>query len=449
MSDDDRPQKRIKLSPQSSSKTGKEYDPSVAERRRRSQAPTPSSRHVSVKSDPVIKSEDEAEDHGQPLHDFGAERSRAKREDSDDDESEVKVEDAETTPLSKNQQKKLQKRAEWEAKKPERKARRKEARAQRKQRRKEERLKNREPPPDVKKLTQQMNAELVPVTVVLDCSFNELMSENELKSLAGQIYRCYSDNRKARYKMSLWVSSFGGALESRFNNELHGHHENWTKDMNFCSNDFVAVSEAAKTAMPQRFPSIEKLAKIGGAWERNNVADKYVDLLKKHYEERRNSDTDTAGSQATQEVFSEHREVVYLSSEGDETITELKPFSTYIIGGLVDRNRHKGICHRRAKERGVRTAKLPIGEYLKMASRQVLATNHVFEILIQWMESGDWGKAFAEVIPTRKGWSLKDPKDEEIKEGDSEDVADVCNEAEDDIEQEAVISVKQEEDTRE
>lgn len=101
-------------------------------------------------------------------------------------------------------------------------------------------------------------------------------------------------------------------------------------------------------------------------------------------------------------------EVVYLTSDSPYTLDELKPYSTYIIGGLVDKNRHKGICYKTACEKGLKTAKLPIGEFMEMQSRFVLATNHVVEIMVRWLECGDWGKAFLNVIPKRKGGKLRD-----------------------------------------
>lgn len=104
----------------------------------------------------------------------------------------------------------------------------------------------------------------------------------------------------------------------------------------------------------------------------------------------------------------EQGEVVYLTSDSPYTLDELKPHSTYIIGGLVDKNRHKGICYRIACERGLKTAKLPIGEFMEMQSRFVLATNHVVEIMVRWLQCGDWGKAFLDVIPKRKGGKLKE-----------------------------------------
>ena len=99
--------------------------------------------------------------------------------------------------------------------------------------------------------------------------------------------------------------------------------------------------------------------------------------------------------------------IVYLSSDSENTLTTLSPYTTYIIGGIVDKNRHKGLCHKRACDAGIPTAKLPIGEYMTMQSRTVLTVNHVMEIMIRWLETGDWGKAFLKVIPKRKEAKLR------------------------------------------
>lgn len=117
-------------------------------------------------------------------------------------------------------------------------------------------------------------------------------------------------------------------------------------------------------------------------------------------------------------------EVIYLTSDSENTLDRLKPYSTYIIGGLVDKNRHKGICYKNACDRSTRTAKLPIQEYMDMQSRYVLATNHVVEIMIRWLECGDWGEAFMKVMPKRKGASLRqrldyDNAEENLLEGEA------------------------------
>jgi tRNA (guanine9-N1)-methyltransferase len=227
------------------------------------------------------------------------------------------------------------------------------------------------------------------------------MYDHELKSLGLQITRCYSDNRKAKYKTHLALSSFGGKMRERFDGILDKQYTSW-KGFQFFEEDFVAVAEKSKEWMtsPQDDEDIGAIRRATAEEEQDN--------------------------QATTGDASEEGEIIYLSSESDNVLTHLKPNSTYIIGGLVDKNRHKGICHRRAVDRNIKTAKLPIKEYLEMRDRQVLVTNHVLEILLKWMEFGDWGKAFMEVMPKRKGGKLRedgthDEDGEEDHEGNGEE----------------------------
>jgi len=53
----------------------------------------------------------------------------------------------------------------------------------------------------------------------------------------------------------------------------------------------------------------------------------------------------------------------------------------YIIGGLVDHNRHKGLCHRLATEQGVHHARLPLQENVNMSTRKELTIDHVFQVV--------------------------------------------------------------------
>ena len=48
-----------------------------------------------------------------------------------------------------------------------------------------------------------------------------------------------------------------------------------------------------------------------------------------------------------------------------------------------------------------------------MASRHVLTINQVLEIMLRWLESQDWEKAFMDVIPKRKFPEAQEGKDTE------------------------------------
>lgn len=299
----------------------------------------------------------------------------------------------EEPPISKSKLKKLKRDREWEENREQRKAKRKEKIQAKKERRRA--AHGAGAPGDPIPSNSSTNATYsfnackprggeikqpiqLPITIVLDCGFDDLMSEKECKSLGAQITRCYSDNQKAPFKAHIVISSFEGRLKERFNKILSGHYSSW-KGVRFLEDDFYEAGKQAKEWM-KGAPG----GKLSGALAHKEIPDQ----------------PSSTGDQ-------EAGELVYLTSDSPNTLTELKPYSTYIIGGIVDRNRHKGICYKRAMDRGVKTASLPIGDYMHMTSRFVLATNHVSEIMLQWLELGDWGEAFLRVIPKRKGGILK------------------------------------------
>ncbi|PGG99939.1 tRNA (guanine9-N1)-methyltransferase [Blastomyces parvus] len=286
-------------------------------------------------------------------------------------------------PLSKNQRKKLLKRERWEAGKEWRKEKRKEkitAKRERQRAAKAEAVARDKVDPDdtslmsrtERKKVEQQRSILLPITFVVDCDFDDLMIDKERVSLASQITRSYSDNAKAPFRAHMFFSSFNKLLKERFDTVLGKQYTRW-RGATFMQEDYVVAVERAKAQM--RKPTGGKM--MG-----------------------------TFAGKAGQ-VSPDDGEVIYLSSDSPNTLTELKPYSTYIIGGLVDKNRHKGVCYKSAMEKGIKTAKLPIGDYMQMQSRYVLATNHVIEIMIRWLELGDWGKAFCMVLPKRKGGILK------------------------------------------
>ena len=295
--------------------------------------------------------------------------------------------------LSKNKLKKLKRDQEWEAKRDLRKK-------IRKQKVQEKKLKKRlareegasnapaapedhhdEPPAasleDYRRYRTQPTQ--LPVTIVIDCGFDDFMQDHERNSLSSQVTRCYSDNHKAPYQAHLAVSSFGGHLKNRFDNLLSGNHRSW-KGVRFLEEDFTEAARQSSQWM--QAPTGGELA---GALAN-------AELLV--------SENDSDGAN--------DGEVVYLTSDSPNTLSSLRPYSTYIIGGIVDKNRHKGICYKKAMDAGVKTAKLPIGDYMQMNSRFVLTTNHVSEIMVRWLECGDWGQAFERVMPKRKGGILRE-----------------------------------------
>lgn len=180
------------------------------------------------------------------------------------------------------------------------------------------------------------------VNCLIDCDFDELMTEREIRSMSVQVTRMYSAKRVCKYNVGLQVTPFNKRLKEQFDTRISQY----------------------------------KL------WKNIELTDK---TLKEVIESSENPD-----------------QFVYFTADTDEVIEELEEGKTYVIGGIVDKNRHKNLCVNKAKELGMKVGKLPIGKYIQISGRQVLATSHVYEICCKWFEYRDWEKAFNEVLPQRK-----------------------------------------------
>jgi len=74
----------------------------------------------------------------------------------------------------------------------------------------------------------------------------------------------------------------------------------------------------------------------------------------------------------------------------------------YVIGGIVDRNRYKNLTLNKANEQGIRHARLPIRDHLKMSGTHVLTVNQTLDIIHAQLELRDWDKAMDRAVPMRK-----------------------------------------------
>ncbi|RBR24176.1 uncharacterized protein FIESC28_03076 [Fusarium coffeatum] len=314
------------------------------------------------------------------------------------------AEDEPAQPMSKNALKRLRKQQQWEAGKEDRKQKRRDSRIARKVRKREERdaliaqgidpyANKQQKPPSVD----------VPVSLIFDCDFEQYMREKEIISLGSQITRSYSENKNARYRTNIYVSNWTGKLAERFHQILDDKHKNW-KGIDFVEGDFIECAEKAREKMKvdQMIEPLQRSLTEKSPWTRDEKDP--LPLPDPEPEPR-----------------PEYNDIVYLSSDSPYTLERLEPNTSYVIGGLVDKNREKGLCYKRARARGIRTARLPIGQYMVMQSRAVLTTNHVVEIMLKWLEYENWGEAFMSVIPKRKGGQLKQQEDASGETQEAED----------------------------
>ncbi|EPR61112.1 tRNA (guanine(9)-N(1))-methyltransferase [Toxoplasma gondii RUB] len=101
----------------------------------------------------------------------------------------------------------------------------------------------------------------------------------------------------------------------------------------------------------------------------------------------------------------EEPQIVYLSGDAETILEDLRPGYHYVIGGVVDRNRHKGLTFRKSKTEKVHAARLPIREYLgkELEGSTILTVNQVVEILLGYLSTRDWHAALVKTFPARKG----------------------------------------------
>ncbi|XP_051041375.1 LOW QUALITY PROTEIN: tRNA methyltransferase 10 homolog A-like [Phodopus roborovskii] len=175
--------------------------------------------------------------------------------------------------------------------------------------------------------------------LIIDCSFDDLMVLKDIKKLHKQIQRCYAENRRASHPVQFYLTSHGGQLKKNMNENDKGW-VNW-KDIHIQS-------------------------------------EHYSELIKKE-------------------------DLVYLTSDSPNVLKDLDESKAYVIGGLVDHNHHKGLTLKQASIYGIEHAQLPLADFVKMNSRKVLAVNHVFEIILEFLETRDWQEAFFTILPQRKG----------------------------------------------
>jgi len=177
-----------------------------------------------------------------------------------------------------------------------------------------------------------------PFNVVIDCSFTHLMSEKEVKSVVHQFALCNAANVRATPPLRLSFAALEGPLAAGL-----------TAIVGFPQWPLVTSAAPAAELFPDR------------------VAD-----------------------------------MVYLTADSENELCELRESDIYLVGGFVDRNRHKLLTLQKAQGAGMRHARLPIGAHLALSSSAVLTVNQVIELLLAWLRLRDWGAACREVVPQRK-----------------------------------------------
>ena len=236
--------------------------------------------------------------------------------------------------------------------------------------------------------------------VCFDCCFDEQMTWKEKNSLGLQLRYTYSRNRKSVRPVYIDVCSMVKGCETRSHLEkVVGFPESWK------GRAFNTYETGIDEVYGLRTQSVDGVAA-------ENPAE---DAKSGHSELEQTGAADDA--QAASELEAKpKKKLVYLTGDSPNTISTLDNNTTYIIGGIVDRNRLKRAAINRAESLNIPTARLPLEESLDFkGSTRVLTCNHVFEILLKYRENGykDWKDAILSVLPERKDVQEKNQDEDE------------------------------------
>jgi Trm5-related predicted tRNA methylase len=313
--------------------------------------------------------------------------------------------------------------------------------------------------------------------VCLDCSFESQMTSKECNSLALQIRYVYAVNRRSTHPVHVDICGLGrkqqhsssSSSSSKTRTQLEnvdGFPDRWKDRAFHCHDDdvevvysnFIRCNDDDDDAK-KKTEDVDDDRGSNNNNDHNDFDDTTIGKNEDDGREEENSSTVVAkndtpknannvndddtivkssGKSLSQQLPPNHK-FVYLTGDSPNTLTTLNDNTTYIIGGIVDRNRLKLATLHRAEyinnqlpQLNVTTARLPLEEYLDFkGSTRILTCNHVFEILLHYRANGytDWRTAIMAVLPCRKDveekktqnarWSPKeddDDKDEDERE---------------------------------
>ena len=94
--------------------------------------------------------------------------------------------------------------------------------------------------------------------------------------------------------------------------------------------------------------------------------------------------------------------LIYLTADSENFIDAFDPEYVYIIGGIVDHNRHKELTLNKANNEEIKTAKLPLQKFVQLQRSSVLTVNHMIALILKFIQTQDWVLAINEAIPQRK-----------------------------------------------
>lgn len=178
--------------------------------------------------------------------------------------------------------------------------------------------------------------------IIFDCSFDDYMTKREAYSVADQLHYCFAENRKHKHPF----------------------------DLHFCN---VNYDSSTFARLQNRIPIIRN-----PGFPLHVHESSYLDLFPRE-------------------------QLVYLTPDCNKDLMEFDPDSIYIVGAMVDKALHRPLELVRAKELGIKTARLPLNQYLGLGanSGKNVPIAEIMKIMLELKSSGSWESAL-KYVPKRK-----------------------------------------------
>ncbi|EIJ93038.1 uncharacterized protein NEPG_01994 [Nematocida parisii ERTm1] len=240
----------------------------------------------------------------------------------------------------------------------------------------------------------------------------ELMTEKEMRSLCEQIRYVYASNRVAQSPVNLIIGN-SGLLQGYLRTDV----QNW-KNIEFKDESITDLNnpEGSRNVTDNKVTEESNGNKpvtnctMTDDQVTNCMTNKEGEVTNELCEskpvtEESNGNKPVTNCTMTDSVTNSawnglsHTNIIVLTADASDELTEMEEDCVYVIGGLVDRNRHKGYTEKLFNGK-FKTAKLPIRQ--KLSSSTVLSTLHVFNILLSYSQCKDWECALKENLPIRK-----------------------------------------------
>lgn len=174
--------------------------------------------------------------------------------------------------------------------------------------------------------------------IIFDLDYLNLMKKTEIKSLTSQVSYSYSLNKTLKTPFCFYLCNYVGEVKKEM--EMMGS-SNWS--VKFYEEKFYQVEEIIKS----------------------------------------------------------ERDIIYLSPDSPNVLSEVNDKSIYIIGGFVDKPVSKFRSLDKANGLDIKTARLPLDDYLKDLVNPVLNINNVVEILASYIETQNWESTIQNLVPGR------------------------------------------------